>query len=310
MKSKLGANKRRESTWNLGGLTPQQLTRAVIHGMVEDDLSGRAAELAYNFILALFPLMILLLSLFGLFAVHRAALLHRFLSYVSDLLPPAAFDLFRTTVSEIVRTTGGGKLTFSIILTLWFASGGISSMMSTLNAAYRVRETRSFLRYRALALGLTIAISVLLVSALLLVLAGRNLSELLAAHLGLETAGVIVSYVSQWITVLFFLSLSFSLIYYFGPNLPQQHWHWITPGSIFGLLLWLAASSALRAYLHFFNSYSKTYGSLAAVMILLLWLYVAGLAFLMGGEINANLERGADARGHSERDPPGGIEAA
>jgi len=278
--------------------------------MVEDDLSGRAAELAYNFILALFPLMILLLSLFGLFAVHRAALLHRFLSYVSDLLPPAAFDLFRTTVSEIVRTTGGGKLTFSIILTLWFASGGISSMMSTLNAAYRVRETRSFLRYRALALGLTIAISVLLVSALLLVLAGRNLSELLAAHLGLETAGVIVSYVSQWITVLFFLSLSFSLIYYFGPNLPQQHWHWITPGSIFGLLLWLAASSALRAYLHFFNSYSKTYGSLAAVMILLLWLYVAGLAFLMGGEINANLERGADARGHSERDPPGGIEAA
>ncbi len=309
MKSSLGA-KQHASIWKLGGLTARQLTRIILDGIVEDDLLGRAAELAYNFILALVPLMILLLSLFGLFAVHRAALLHRFLSYVSDLLPPAAFQLLHTTVSEIVETTGGGKLTFSFVLTLWFASGGMSSMISTLNAAYGVRESRSFLRYRALAVGLTVAISVLLVSALLLVLAGGHISEFLAAHLGLRAAGIIVSQVFQWIAVLFFLGLSFALIYYFGPNLEERHWHWTTPGSIFGVLLWLAASGTLRAYLHFFNSYSKTYGSLGAVMILLVWLYVAGLAFLIGGEINAKIEHPAALRTHSARKSPGGTEAA
>jgi membrane protein len=309
-KSKLHIKAQVQSIWRLGGLTPKQLTSIVIDGIAQDDLLGRAAELAYNFILALFPLMILLLSLFGLFAAHRAALLHSFLSYVADLLPPSAFELFRTTVAQIVRQTGGGKLTFSLVLTLWFASGGMSSLMSTLNAAYRVRESRSFLRYRGVALGMTVAISILLVSALLLVLAGGHLSNLLAVHLGLRSAGIFLSKILQWIAVLFFLSLSFSIIYYLGPNLEEQHWYWITPGSVFGLLLWLAASGAFRGYLHFFNTYNKTYGSLGAVMILLVWLYVTGLAFLIGGEINATVEHAAALRGHPEAKLPGEKRAA
>jgi membrane protein len=97
----------------------------------------------------------------------------------------------------------------------------------------------------------------------------------------------------QWAAVVLFLTLSFSLIYYFGPSLEQRRWHWITLGSIFGGCLWLAASAGLRVYLHFFNTYTATYGSLAAMMILLAWLYVTGLAFLIGGEINAQIERAA-----------------
>ena len=291
--------------WKLGGLTPQQLGKTVIDAIAEDDLLGRAAELAYNFLLALCPLMILLLSVFGLFARHRAELLRSFLSYVSLLLPSVAFELFRETVNEIVHTTGGGKLTFSLVLTLWFASGGMSSMISTLNAAYRVRESRAFFRYRALALGLTIAIAILLVSALFLVLVGDHLSALLAAYLGLESAGIIASEIVQWTAVLFFLSLSFSLIYYFGPNLEAQRWYWITPGSIVGVFLWLAASAAFRCYLHFFHSYSRTYGSLGAVMILLVWLYVTGLAFLIGGEINAKIDQAAGFAHHPEAKTPG-----
>ncbi|HXX28161.1 MAG TPA: YihY/virulence factor BrkB family protein [Terriglobales bacterium] len=309
-KSKRSAEEPLKSLWKLGGLTTQQLTQIVLDGIGEDDLLGRAAELAYNFVLALFPFIILLLSLFGLFALHRTELLHRFLSHVSLLLPPAAFALFSNSVTEIVRTTGGGKLTFSIVLTLWFASGAMSSMISTLNAAYRVRESRSFVRYRAVALGLTIAISILLVWALLLMLVGGRLSRLLAGYLGFESAGVIASQGIQWFAILFFLCLSFSLIYYFGPNLEGQQWHWITPGSIFGVFLWLAASGALRCYLHFFNSYSKTYGSLGAFMILLVWLYVTGLAFLIGGEINAKIEYAAAFGGHPDAKKPGGQRAA
>lgn len=279
--------------------------KIVMRGINEDNLLGRAAELAFNLILAIFPLMIFLLSLFGLFASHRTALVHNFFSYFSAFLPPAAFELFTNTVREIIQATGGGKLTVGLVLTLWFASGGMSSMMSTLNGVYRVQESRSFLKYRAIALGLTLAIAVLVMSALLLVLVGGHLSNLIGARFGAQSAVLMVWRMVQWISVLVFLSLAFSLIYYFGPNVDEQHWYWITPGSVVGVLLWLAASGVFRSYLHFFNSYSRTYGSLGAVMILLMWLYVTGLAFLVGGEVNADIEHAAALRAHPEAKLPG-----
>jgi|SRR5581483_2576338 membrane protein len=308
-KSNLSTGEQLESIWNLGGLRPKQLARIVIKGINEDNLLGRAAELAFNLILAIFPLMIFLLALFGLFASHRRELIHSFFSYMSDLLPPDAFQLFTKTVREIVHSTGGGKLTFGLILTLWFASGGMSSMISALNGVYQVREGRSFIKYRAIALGLTIAIAILVISALLLVLVGGHISNLIAAHFGSHIT-VIAWKVVQWVAVLLFLSLSFSLIYYFGPDVKEQHWYWITPGSLLGVVLWLVASGAFRAYLHFFNSYSRSYGSLGAVMILLMWLYVTGLSFLIGGEINADIEHAAALRGHPEAKAPGEKKAA
>jgi membrane protein len=309
-KSNLSTGQQLESIWKLGGLRPRQLGKIVMRGVNEDNLVGRAAELAYNWILAIFPLMIFLLSSLGVFASHRHALVQSFFAYVSDLLPPAAFQMFTKTVSEIIHATGGGKLTFGLVLTLWFASGGMSSMMSTLNGAYRVPEARSFVKYRAIALGLTVAMAVLVISALFLVLIGGHISNLISARFGMASALVILWRVVQWIAVLFFLSLAFSLIYYFGPDLKEQHWYWITPGSVLGVLLWLAASWAFRAYLHFFNTYSRTYGSLGAVMILLMWLYVTGLAFLIGGEINADIEHAAALRGHPEAKAPGEKKAA
>jgi membrane protein len=114
----------------------------------------------------------------------------------------------------------------------------------------------------------------------------------------------------QWPVAIAFVTLAFSLIYYFAPDLQEQHWYWITPGSIFGVLIWIAASFAFRGYLHFFNTYSRTYGSLGAVMILLMWLYVTGFAFLLGGEINAQIEHAAARRGHPEAKPAGEKKAA
>lgn len=307
-KSNLSTGEQLESIWKLGGLSVRQLAKTVTRGVNEDNLLGRAAELAFNSILAIFPLMIFMLAVFGLFASHREALVHSFFSYVSALLPPAAFQLFTKTVREIIHGTGGGKITFGLVLTLWFASGGMSSMMSTLNGVYRVPENRSFIKYRAIALGLTAAIAVCVLSALLLVLLGGHVSHLLAAQFGNPV--MIAWRVLQWLAVLLFLSVSFSLIYYFGPDVAEQHWYWITPGSVLGVVLWLAASFGFRAYLHFFNSYSRTYGSLGAVMILLMWLYVAGLAFLIGGEINADIEHAAAMRGHPEAKAPGEKKAA
>lgn len=285
--------KQLESAWTLRGLTFWQLTSRVVHGIQEDDLFGRASELAYNFLLALFPLLLFMLTLFGLFASRSNELQSSLLSYFADFLPPSAFQLLKAITIEMAANATSGKLTFGIILTLWFASGGMSSMISTLDAVYHVRESRSWLWGRVIALGLTIAILTLLMTSLFIVLVGGHFSDWIAIKLHLTSIILIVWKVLQWVAVVLFLTLSFSLIYYFGPSQDQRRWHWITPGSIFGEFLWLAASAGLRVYLHFFNTYTATYGSLAAMMILLVWLYVAGLSFLIGGEINAQIERAA-----------------
>jgi membrane protein len=267
--SSFSTGKRSESIWKLGGLTYWQLTRKVVHGISEDDLFGRASELAYNFLLALFPLLLFMLTLFGLFASRSNELQRSLLSYFADFLPPSAFQLLKAITIEMAANATSGKLTFGIVLTLWFASGGMSSMISTLDAIYHVRESRSWFRGRVIALGLTIAIATLLLTSLCIVLVGGHLSDWMGIKLHLTSIVVSAWKMLQWVAVVLFLTLSFSLIYYLGPSVDQRRWHWITPGSLFGEVLWLAASAGLRVYLHFFNTYTATYGSLGAMMILL-----------------------------------------
>ncbi|PYX45320.1 MAG: ribonuclease BN, partial [Acidobacteria bacterium] len=268
--------------WNLGGLKVRQFARKVIAGINEDNLIGRAAELAFNFVLALFPLFIFLLSVLGLFAARGSMLRRNLFAYVYQVLPPAASQVIGDTLREVMHNASNGKLTFGILLTIWFASGGMSSMMSALNGVYEVRETRSWWKGRAISFVLTVAISFLIIAALVVVLSGGYLANIIGNYFGLQYAAVLTWKVVQILIAIAFVTLSFSLIYYFAPDLEEQHWYWITPGSVFGVLLWIATSFGFRAYLHFFNTYSRTYGSLGAVMILLMWLYVTGFAFLMG----------------------------
>jgi membrane protein len=209
-----------------------------------------------------------------------------------------------------MKNASNGKLTFGILLTLWFASGGMTSMISGLNGAYEIRETRSWFKVHAIAFVLTLAISLLVIFALVTVLAGGYLTTVIGTYYGLGQFAIVGWKMAQWVVAAVFITFSFSMIYYFGPDVEEQHWYWITPGSIFGVLLWIAASSGFRAYLHFFNNYSRTYGSLGAVMILLIWLYVTGLSFLVGGEINAQIEHAAALRGHPEAKAPGEKKAA
>lgn len=303
--SKLTTSEQVHSIWKLGGLTPAQLAKKVIYEIGDDDLLGRASELAYNFLLAVFPLMLFLLALFGLFASRGLMLRSGLLIYFGDMLPPMAYSLFSNTVNELANNPGGGKLTFGILVALWFAAGGMTSMISTLNTAYHVREGRSFFKVRAIAVALTIAISVCLMLALVVVLIGSHLANVIGAALHLSGLFVLGWKIAQWPAALFFIVASFSLVYYFGPDLKERHWYWVTPGSLFGVILWLAASAGFRGYLHFFNTYTRTYGSLGAVIVLLVWFYVTGLAFLIGGEINAAIEHAAALRGHPEAKAPG-----
>jgi membrane protein len=294
-----------ESIWNLGGLTAKQMAKRVISEIDHDDLLGRASELAYNFLLAVFPMLLFLVALFGVFAAQRTQLQSSLFYYLGQVLPPAAFQLISKTLQEVIRNSGGGKLTFGLVLALWAGAGGMSSLMSGLNAAYHVRDSRRWYKARAIAIALTLGISILVIAALFIVVAGGSVAELVGSKLNLANITVIAWKVVQWPVALAFIILAFALIYYFGPDLKEQHWYWITPGSLVGVLLWLAASFGIRAYLHFFNNYSKSYGSLGAVIILLLWFYVTGLAFLIGGEINSQIEHAAAEHGHPEAKPEG-----
>jgi membrane protein len=147
--------------------------------------------------------------------------------------------------------------------------------------------------------------SVLAIGSLFLVLAGGQLINSVGQIVGLHTAAVVAAKVLQWSLAIGFVVLAFAVVYYFAPDVEEQFWYWITPGSVIGVALWAAASAGLRAYLHFFNNYTKSYGSLGAVMILMLWFYVAGLSVLIGGQVNATIEHAAAEHGHVEAKEPG-----
>jgi membrane protein len=308
--SKFTTTQQIESIWKLGGLTRRELGKRVWNVMYNGNLTGNASELAYNFIFSIFPLLLFLLALFGLFASRGTQLQNSLMFYLATVLPPDAFRLLQQTVTEVTTNSSGGKLTFGIFLTLWAASGGMTSMISTLNSVYQVKESRPWWKVRLVSVCLTVSIATLVFSALALVLLGDFAAGWLGNSMHWGTIAIIAGKILVWAVALVFVVVSFSLVYYFAPDLKEQHWYWITPGSVVGVLLWLLASFAFRGYLHFFNSYSKTYGSLGAVIILLLWFYVAGLTFLLGGEINAEIEHAAAHRGHPEAKAEGEKKAA
>ncbi len=293
------------SIWALGELTWRELARRVWRGINQNDLLNRAYELAYNFLLAVFPMLVFLVALLGALASQGSKLTNDLFLYIQLALPPLAFQLLVKTLNEVTQNAFGGKLTFGLLFALLIASGGMTQLISTLNAAYGVRETRSWLRVHLTSLGLTVAMSLLIVAALLLVLTSGQLLESLGQAVGLTTVTFVTVKILRWALALGFVVFAFAAIYYFAPDVEEQHWYWITPGSVVGVLLWAAASAGLRAYLHFFDTYSKTYGSLGAVIILMLWFYVTGLAFLVGGQINATIEHAAAEHGHIEAKAPG-----
>jgi membrane protein len=297
------------SLWTLGGLTWKELAKRIWAQISEDDVFGRAAQLSYYFLLALFPLLIVLVTLLGYFAETGSKLRDSLLSYLGEVMPPTATALVQTTLEEISKQKGGGKLSFGILAALWAASNGMSAISDTLNVAYNVEETRPWWKTRLITVGLTVALAVLILTALTLIFGGGKIADLLAASYGFSQVFTLTWKIAQWPIVLLFILMAFSLIYYFAPDLTDQDWKWVSPGSVIGVALWLLVSFAFRLYLHFFDSYSATYGSLGALIIMMLWFYLTGAAILIGGEVNSEIENAAaeagepDAKERGEKSP-------
>ena len=286
-----------KSLWALRNISWGQLAKRVWKEIEKDRVFGRAAELSYYFLLALFPLLIFLTSVIGIIMGSGTGTRHTLFNYLARIMPPSAFQLLDTTMYEVTQASGSGKISFGLLAALWAASNGMTAITDSLNAAYDLEESRPWWKQRLVAIGLTIAISVLIMGALILVVAGGHIGEGLANHYGFGPAFATVWKIIQWPLVFAALVLSFALIYYFAPDFHDQAWQWLTPGAAIGVALWLLVSIAFRVYLQFFDSYSKTYGSLGAVIVLMLWLYFTGLAVLIGGEINSEIENAAAEKG-------------
>ena len=299
------------SLWRLGGLSAKEFGKRLWTEMdtEHDDVFGRAAELAYYFFFALFPGLFFALSLVGLIAGNNPELQTTMFSYAARVLPPAALQLVQKTVSETTQTSHGWKLLAGALGALWAASAGTSSLMTVLNFVHHVKEHRPLWKARlVIAPLLTVALAALMMTALFIVLFGGLAANWTGAH-GLGDAAVLTWKIAQWPIALFFVVLAFAVLYFWAPSVEEQKWYWITPGSLLGVALWLAASGAFRIYLHYFNSYSATYGSLGAAIILLLWFYITGLALLIGDEINAEIESAAAEHGRADAKLKGEKEA-
>lgn len=286
--------------WNL---CLRQLWREVN----DDQISNGAAALAFYMILAPFPSAIFGLSILAYLPVEH--LQQAVTDLVRQALPGAAADLLTGTVESVVSRRSSGLLSFGFVFALWSATSGLHGLMEQLNVVYEVQEERPFFKARALALLLTVAFFGLVVAAFSLIIFGGVIQAYIGHNLGWSNALLMLFAGLRWVIIILALHLAFSLIYFLGPNL-KQPFVLITPGSAAGTAATLLGSVAFKLYVERFSDYDALYGSLGAMIVLLLWLFAVGWVILFGGELNDVVRRQRQPAGEGEGPRAAGHTAA
>jgi len=276
--------------WKLGGLTWKELTRRVWKETCEDELLGRAAQLAFYLLLALFPALLFLTALFGLFPV--VPIIFEILDYLRGVLPGDAVALLDSYLQHVIEGSGTGVLSLSLFGALWASSSGVVAIMEALNVIYDVEESRSFLKAQLVAIMLTIGLAGFIIISTGLVLAGEYIAHWVANQVGLGQIFTAAWVVLQWPVALALMLFAVAVIYYLAPNV-EQDWRWVTPGSLFAVMMWLVVSLGFKLYVENFGNYNAAYGSLAGIIVLMLWFYWSGMILLIGGAINAEIAHAA-----------------
>lgn len=260
-------------------------------GRTYDDVQRKhtmqmAAGLSYYFVMSLFPLLIVFAAIVAYLPVPN--LFDQALSFMARFMPTDSMGLVKAVLREVITPYRGHFLSVGIIGTIWAASGGFASMMEALNVAYDVEENRPFWKTRPLALGLTFLIGFLLIVALAVMLVGPNFGGWLAGKVGLGSIFMAVWPYLRWSIAVAFTVLAVELIYFLAPNVKQRFTRTL-PGAIIAVGCWILLSWVLGLYFQQFANLNKTYGTLAAAIALMVWLYWTAFAVLLGGEINADL---------------------
>jgi membrane protein len=264
---------------------PVRFVVAFTRRIAQDDIMTPAAAMAYYFFFALFPLVLFVLAVASLFSAQ--GLPEWLLANLADYLPQQAFTLLQGIVQGLLGTPRSGLVSLGAALTLWTASSAFGAVITGLNRAYRVRELRPWWRLRLEAIGLTLALSLLMVIAFVLGPFGGQLVTAVTGMLG-PLAGA-VARVVRWVASLASVMIVVAAVYTVCPAVPHQ-WRWIRPGSVLFTFGFAGSSAVFSYYVAHVASYDKTYGSLGAVIVLLFWMYLLALFLLLGGELNAYLE--------------------
>jgi membrane protein len=270
------------------------------HGMTD-----WGASMTYYMVMSLFPALLVAVSLLGLFG--QQSLVTDSVEYLRDAgAPPDTTDAVEASLQGLIESSGGKLgvgLIIGIALGLNGASGAFGAAGRALNKVYGVDEDRGFVRKKAESMGWTVAVILLAIVALVCVFLGGTIAEDLFGLIGLgSTASAVWAYV-RWLVAVAAMMLTFAVVYAFAPDLTERRFQWISPGSVLGVVIWILASGLFFFYVSNFGNYGATYGAFAGAIVLLLWLYISSLAFLLGGELNGEIER-ADIAGRGGPPPP------
>ena len=264
-----------------------ELTRRTWREVIDDDVLGLAAQLSYYFFLALFPAILFLLALASFFPLYN--LTDDIGRTLGPLVSPQVLTLIQEQMQRLANNENSGLLTFGVAGALWSSSAALVSIVSALNRAYDIQEGRPWWKVRLVAIGLTLGVAAFVLIALALILVGPTLAQKLGDATGWGAPFEWAWLILQWPLAIALMATGIGLIYYYGPD-AEQDWAWITPGAIAATILWLVISLLFKLYVANFTDYEGSYGTVGAVIVILLWFYLSGIAILTGAELNSEIE--------------------
>jgi membrane protein len=255
-----------------------------------DDVTDRAAALTYYGVLAIFPAVLVLISILGLVGKSTT---QKVLDNLHQVAPGGVNSFLRTVIEQVQGRSGAASIgaIVGLLLALWSASGYVGAFMRASNAIYDVAEGRPIWKTAPVRFGVTLLLVIMLVASAVMVVVTGPVASQVGHALGIGDSAVTVWNIAKWPVLLVVVSLMFSLLYWACPNVKQPGFRWITPGGVLAVIVWLIASGLFAVYVAFSGSYNKTYGTVATVIIFLVWLWITNIAILLGAEFNAEIQR-------------------
>ena len=264
------------------GNVRSSLIKLLWHRIEEDDINGLSAQLAYFFLLSLFPLLIVIFTLLPYLPIPHQDML----GMISDFAPPDTMNLIEKNINDVMDHRNGGLLSFGIIGTIWSASNGINAVVRAFNKAYNVKESRSFIVSRGMAILLTFVMIFVFILAIIIPIFGREIGVFLFSQLGYTTQFLKLWNTLSWLVSAIILFSIFTGLYWIAPNVKLRCRSAI-PGAAFATIGWIISSLGLSFYVGKISNYSLTYGSIGTIIVLMIWLYISAFIIIIGGEINA-----------------------